>query len=93
MTNAEILDMWLETITAHNKASAGAWTVRFEIDGARLIEQAVKRVETVGATVSGNGGPLEYVATFPRSNAREVASMLVDAGARLCSDQTVTPFP
>ena len=93
MNNAERLDAWLETVTAHNHANHDAWTARFEIDGVRLVEQAVKRLAAIGVTMGPNGGPLEYIATFTSANAREVAAVLVDEGAWICSDQTRAPVP
>ena len=93
MTNEETIDAWVDAVTAHNHGKAGAWTARFELDGKQLIEDAVKRLDAIGATMTSNGGPRQFVAAFPGSSAREVASVLVDQGAWICSDQTLAPVP
>ena len=93
MGNEQEIDRWLGVITAHNQNSAGVWTTRVQIDGVQLLEQAVQQLETVGATLATNGGPLEYIAAFREVVAREVAGILVDRGARLCTDQVRAPVP
>lgn len=93
MGNDEEIDRWLGAITAHNKSSASGWTTRVKIDGVRLVERAVQELETVGATLATNGGPLEYIAAFRGTVAREVASILVASGAQLCADQARAPVP
>ncbi|MEO6601928.1 MAG: hypothetical protein ABIQ16_18765 [Polyangiaceae bacterium] len=87
------IEAWIDSIAAHNHANAGPWTARFELDGTQLVEQAVKRLDAMGVTMGPNGGPREYVATFPSLSAREVVSILVNGGARLSSDQTLATVP
>lgn len=93
MKREQTIGGWVDAIEAHNFGKADAWHVRFEMEGPQLIEQAVKRLSAIGATMGPNGGPLQYIATFPGPSAREVASILVEQGARLCSDQVVAPVP
>ena len=93
MTNEQTVDAWVDAITAHNHGNKGAWTARFELDGAQLVERAVKRLEAIGMTMTPNGGPLEYIVSFPSLSAREVSTILVSEGAWLCPDQTRAPLP
>jgi len=90
MSREQTIGGWVDAIEAHNFGKADAWQVRVEMDGPQLVEQAVKRLSVIGATIGPHGGPLKYIATFPGSSAREVARILVEQGARLCSDQIMS---
>jgi len=93
MSREQTIAGWVDAIEAHNFGKGDAWHVRFEIEGLQLVEQAVKRLSAIGATMGPNGRALQYIATFPGPSAREVASILVEQGARLCSDQALAPVP
>jgi hypothetical protein len=93
MTNEEKIGGWVDVIAAHNYGNRQAWTARFEIDGVQLVEQAVKRLDAIGVTMSSNGAPREYVATFPSPAAREVSTILVEEGAWICPEQNLAQAP
>ena len=91
MTNEQKIDDWVDVITRFNKSNGSAWTARFLLNGAWLVERAVEELEGIGATIGPNGPDLEYVVRFSAPAVREVVSVLVEQGAWLCARQELVP--
>lgn len=92
MTKQELMNNWVESITAHNTGSAQTWTARFEIADPHNSELALKELETLPGRLSPNGDARQFLAEFPASGVREAVRIVTERGGVLCARQSAVPI-
>jgi hypothetical protein len=87
MSDDEDTDEWLAQICERNEASGSSWSARFEIPGPSMVEEAVRELALIGATLTANGPHQQYLVKFP-VQAREVVRIVAAQDGVLCRRQS-----
>jgi hypothetical protein len=88
MSDDEDTDEWLAQICERNEASGSSWSARFEIPGPSMVEEAVRELALIGATLTANGPHQQYLVKFPVHQAREVVRIVAAQDGVLCRRQS-----
>jgi hypothetical protein len=88
MSDDEDTDEWLAQICECNEASGNAWSARFEIAGPSMVEEAIRELALIGATLTANGPHQQYLVRFPVHQAREVVRIVAAQDGVLCRRQS-----
>jgi hypothetical protein len=88
MSDDEDTDEWLAQICECNEASGNVWSARFEIAGPSMVEEAVRELALIGATLTANGPHQQYLVRFPVHQAREVVRIVAAQDGVLCRRQS-----
>ena len=88
MSDDEDTDEWLAQICEFNEASGNSWSARFQIAGPSMVEEAVRELALLGATLTANGPHQQYLVKFPVHQAREVVRVVAAQDGVLCRQQS-----